>query len=88
MRTAISFNNLVDAAYNLPLDEKIEFINLLELNIAKIRREEISANYKHGLTGDTREFPCDVKDFFAGCITLDESKEKVISRLREKYGNV
>ncbi len=41
-----SFNNIVEAAYNLPLEDRLELKNLLEHNIADTRREEIHQNYK------------------------------------------
>ena len=40
------FNNIVEAAYSLPMSSKIELKNLLEHNIAEERRDEIVANYK------------------------------------------
>ena len=42
----IQFNNIVDILYNLPLEEKVELKNLLEHNIADVRRDEIVSNYK------------------------------------------
>jgi hypothetical protein len=42
----ISYSNIVESIYKLPLEDKIEIINLLEHNIADTRREEISANGK------------------------------------------
>ncbi len=41
-----SFNNIVKAIYNLPVNDKIELKNLLEHNIADARRDEIFANYQ------------------------------------------
>ncbi len=41
-----SFSNIVDAIYNLPLDDRLELKNLLEHNITDERRNEIFANYK------------------------------------------
>jgi hypothetical protein len=43
---AIQFNSIVDTIYNLPLEEKVELMSLLEHNIADSRRDEIVANYK------------------------------------------
>ena len=40
------FNNVVEAAYELPLEEREELKSLLELNIADSRREEILRNAK------------------------------------------
>jgi hypothetical protein len=41
-----SFSNIVDAIYNLPLNDRLELKNLLEHNIAATRRNEIQQNYK------------------------------------------
>ena len=41
-----SFNNIVEAAYNLSLEDRLELKNLLEHNIADARRNEIQENYK------------------------------------------
>ena len=43
---AIQFNSIVDTICNLPLEEKVELMSLLEHNIADSRRDEIVANYK------------------------------------------
>lgn len=43
---AIQFNSIVDTIYNLPLEEKVELMNLLEHNIADSRRDEIASNYE------------------------------------------
>jgi len=43
---AIQFNSIVDSIYNLPLEEKVELMNLLEHNIADSRRDEIVSNYE------------------------------------------
>ena len=45
-RNNTSFTKIVDTVYNLPLDDKLELINLLEHNIAEERREEISKSLK------------------------------------------
>lgn len=45
MQTA-QFKDIVDTIYELPLDERLELRNLLELNIAETRRDEIAGNYK------------------------------------------
>ena len=42
----IAFNNLVDAIYKLPLNERVELQSLLEHNIADTRRNEIALHYK------------------------------------------
>ena len=41
-----SFNSIVEAAYSLSLNDRLELKNLLEHNIADERRNEIFANYK------------------------------------------
>lgn len=46
---AIQFNSIVDTVYNLPLEEKVELMNLLEHNIADSRRDEIVSNYEKTL---------------------------------------
>lgn len=46
---ALKFNNIVETIYGLPLDERLELMNLLEHNIADARRNEISMNYKKTL---------------------------------------
>lgn len=40
-----TFNSIVDAVYDLPIDEKLELMNLLGKNISDERREEIYSNY-------------------------------------------
>ena len=42
----VNFNTIVETLYALPLDEKMEIIQLLEHNIAEARRDEIASNYK------------------------------------------
>lgn len=44
-----NFNNIVESIYNLPLEFKEELRVLLEHNIADVRRNEISVNYKTAL---------------------------------------
>jgi hypothetical protein len=47
MRTqSTQFKDIVDTIYELPLEVRLELKNLLELNIAEARREEIASNYK------------------------------------------
>ncbi|MBV5348512.1 hypothetical protein JZU61_02435 [bacterium] len=47
MRTqSAQFKDIVDTIYELPLEVRLELKNLLELNIAEARREEIASNYK------------------------------------------
>lgn len=43
---ATKFNNVVEAAYDLPLEEREELKTLLELNIADARRDEMLQNFK------------------------------------------
>jgi hypothetical protein len=44
---ALTFNNIVENIYNLPLEERQELKNLLEHNIADARRDEIAKNFKN-----------------------------------------
>lgn len=47
MRThPAQFKDIVDSIYELPLEVRSELKNLLELNIAEARRDEIARNYK------------------------------------------
>jgi hypothetical protein len=47
MRThSAQFKDIVDSIYELPLEVRAELKNLLELNIAEARRDEIATNYK------------------------------------------
>ena len=47
MRTqSAHFKDIVEIIYELPLDVRLELKNLLELNIAEARRDEIASNYK------------------------------------------
>ncbi len=46
MKEKMNFNNIVQTIYNLPLEDRIEIVTLLEHNIADSRREEIADNYK------------------------------------------
>ena len=41
-----NFNTIVETIYNLPLEDRMEIITLLEHNIADSRRAEIADNYK------------------------------------------
>lgn len=48
MRTqSAQFKDIVEIIYELPLDVRLELKNLLELNIAEARRDEIAGNYKN-----------------------------------------
>jgi hypothetical protein len=40
-----AFSNIVEAAYNLPLKERIELFNLLGKNITEEKRNKIHSNY-------------------------------------------
>ncbi len=42
----LQFNSIVETIYSLPLEDRLEIINLLEHNIADTRRNEIANNYK------------------------------------------
>ena len=46
---ALLFNNILESIYNLPLDDRLEIINLLEHNIAETRRNEILNNFKKSI---------------------------------------
>lgn len=43
----LSFNSIVAAMYDLPLNDKLELMNLLEHNVADERRNEIAGNFKN-----------------------------------------
>ncbi len=45
-RHHIEFNDLVEAIYNLPLEDRVELKSLLKHNIAESRRDEIASNFK------------------------------------------
>ena len=40
------FNHIVEAVYDLPLQERVELKTLLEHNIADAKRDELFKNYK------------------------------------------
>ena len=47
MRTqTVEFSSIVETIYNMPLDDRLELISLLEHNIADSRRDEIASNFK------------------------------------------
>ena len=50
----VNFNTIVETLYALPLDDKMEIIQLLEHNIAEARRDEIASNYKNAQGSDSR----------------------------------
>lgn len=41
----ITFSQIVDSVYSLPLEDKVELISLIDRNIAEERRNEIHKNY-------------------------------------------
>ena len=43
---ALQFNSIIETIYGLPLEDRLEIVNLLEHNIADTRRNEIANNYK------------------------------------------
>ena len=43
---ALHFNDIVEKIYDLQMEDKLELKNLLELNIAEERRDEMAKNYK------------------------------------------
>ena len=65
MKTNInSFNKIVETIYNLPLNDRLELMNLLEHNIADARRDEIQINYlesKKELENGKLEFSSSIK---------------------------
>ncbi len=42
---SLRFKDFVEKIYSLPLEDKMELKNLLELNISDVRRKEIASNY-------------------------------------------
>jgi hypothetical protein len=46
---ALHFNNIIEALYGLPIEDRLEIKNLLEHNIADTRRNEIFNNYRKAL---------------------------------------
>ena len=59
------FKDIVDTIYELPLEERLELKNLLELNIAEARRTEIARNYKKSqkeLESGFLEFSSNIND--------------------------
>lgn len=62
--TNTSFTKIVEDIYKLPLDEKLEIMNLLGHNIADVRRDEIHNNYQaslNALQNDELEFSSDLE---------------------------
>ena len=55
---------ILEAAYNLPIEDRVELKNLLENNIADSRRDEIYQNYKTSLVANKKgklKFSDDIK---------------------------
>lgn len=64
-RQSAQFKDIVDTIYELPLEVRIELKNLLELNIAEARRDEIVRNYKKSrkeLESGSLEFSPNIHD--------------------------
>lgn len=71
MRTSpAQFKDIVDTIFELPLDVRLELKNLLELNIAEARREEIAMNYKKS----QKELESGILEFSSN---LNELKKKL-----------
>jgi hypothetical protein len=47
---AHNFNEVVERIFELPLEDKMELIDLLEHHIAEAKRDQISDNYKNALS--------------------------------------
>ncbi len=45
----MNFNTILEAIYNLSIEDKMEIKYLLEHNIANARRDEILLNYKNSV---------------------------------------
>ena len=59
------FKDIVDSIYELPLEVRLELRNLLDLNIAEARRDEIARNYKKSqkeLESGFLEFSSNIND--------------------------
>jgi len=41
-----NFNEVIEKVFDLPMEDKLELIDILERHIAEGRREEISGNFK------------------------------------------
>jgi hypothetical protein len=71
MRTeSAQFKDIVDTIYELPLEVRLELKNLLELNIAEARRDEIARNYKKS----QKEMESGILEF---CSNINELKKKL-----------
>jgi hypothetical protein len=46
---SMNFNTILEAIYNLSIEDKMEIKYLLEHNIANARRDEILLNYKNSV---------------------------------------
>ena len=63
-RQAADFNTIVENLYGLPLEDRMEIMNLLEHNIADARRDEMADNYKKSLLENKKgelTFSSDIK---------------------------
>lgn len=62
---ALNFNEVIEKVLELPLEEKMELIDLLEQQIAEGRRDEIAKNYKEAqsdLSADRMNFSSDIDE--------------------------
>jgi len=58
------FDKIAEAAYILPVEDRVDLKNLLEHIIADTRRDEIYQNYKNSLAANQKgklKFPDDIK---------------------------
>jgi hypothetical protein len=82
MRTSCAqFKDIVDTIYELPLDERLELKNLLELNIAEARREGIALNYKKSqkeLESGILEFSSNLNDLKKKDTTIYLTMKKIV----------
>jgi len=67
---AVQFKDIVDSIYELPLEVRLELRNLLDLNIAEARRDEIARNYKKS----QNEFEAGILEFSSN---LNDLKKKL-----------
>lgn len=47
---AHNFNEVIEKVFDLPMEDKLELIDILEHHIAEGRREEIAGNFKKAQT--------------------------------------
>jgi hypothetical protein len=65
MMMALNFNEIIEKVLELPLEEKMELIDLLEQQIAEGRQDEIAQNYKEAqsdLSADKMNFSSDIDE--------------------------